>query len=66
MMKRFWAHQVFVSVALLAGAWALAAMEHPMIGEEAPAFELPTLDGETLSSSDLRGGYVVLHFGAGW
>lgn len=38
----------------------------PMIGESAPAFELPTLAGEQVALSDFRGQLVVLHFGAGW
>jgi peroxiredoxin len=34
-------------------------------GEEAPDFELPTLDGETVKLSQFRGEkYVVLEFGA--
>ncbi len=57
---------VLVAVVMLAGVQSVPAMEHPMIGEEAPAYDLPTLDGGNLSSADLRGKYVVLHFGAGW
>jgi len=45
---------------------ALHAMDHPMIGQEAPSFTLTTLAGDNVSSSDLRGKSVVLHFGAGW
>ncbi len=35
-------------------------------GTDAPAFELPTLDGSTLSSEDLEGQPVVLNFFASW
>ena len=35
-------------------------------GDEAPDFELQTLDGETLALRNLRGGPVVLSFGASW
>ena len=53
-------------VVALAVVQPLPAMEHPMIGEDAPAFDLPTLDGNNVSITDLGGKYVVLHFGAGW
>lgn len=65
-MKRLQGLMVFVAVVLLAEAQPVTAMEHPMIGEEAPAYDLPTLEGGNLSSAYLRGKYVVLHFGAGW
>jgi len=45
---------------------ALLAIDHPMMGQEAPAFSLPALAGDNVSSSDLRGKFIVLHFGAGW
>jgi cytochrome oxidase Cu insertion factor (SCO1/SenC/PrrC family) len=38
----------------------------PLIGTAAPAFELKTVAGDTQSLDDLRGRYVVLHFGASW
>lgn len=40
--------------------------KQPMVGQQAPAFSLPTLEGKTLRLADLRGKIVVLHFGAGW
>ncbi|MFD2925666.1 TlpA family protein disulfide reductase [Halobacillus naozhouensis] len=36
------------------------------VGEKAPNFTLKTLDGETLSLSDLRGEKVMLNFWATW
>lgn len=37
------------------------------IGQPAPDFELPTLDGQQqVALADYRGQLVVLHFGAGW
>jgi cytochrome c biogenesis protein CcmG/thiol:disulfide interchange protein DsbE len=36
------------------------------VGDEAPDFELNTLDGETIRLSDLRGTPVVLNFWASW
>ena len=66
MMKRAQWLSVLLAAAALEGARQLPAMEPPMIGEPAPAFDLPTLDGDNVSSDDLRGQYIVLHFGAGW
>ncbi len=43
-----------------------AEKKQPMVGEPAPAFRLQTLEGKTLALADLRGKFVVLHFGAGW
>lgn len=40
--------------------------DHPWIGEAAPGFTLDTVAGEKLSLEDLRGKYVVVHFGASW
>jgi hypothetical protein len=47
-------------------ALTMPAMEHPMIGQPAPAFDLPSLSGDRVSSSSLEGTFIVLHFGAGW
>lgn len=40
--------------------------DHPMLGEPAPAFRLADVRGDTLSLADLRGRYVVIHFGTSW
>lgn len=55
----------------LLGPFLLAAalpgeMNQPWIGKPAPAFNLSTLDGRRLALSDLKGKFVVLHFGTGW
>jgi cytochrome oxidase Cu insertion factor (SCO1/SenC/PrrC family) len=43
-----------------------AAVLQPMIGMDAPGFELEGITGDTLSLADLRGKFVVIHFGASW
>jgi len=53
-----------VSALLLAVPCAEGA--EPMIGASAPAFELPSLQGDHVALADMRGKLVVLHFGAGW
>jgi len=45
---------------------AAGAPEQPMLGEPAPSFRLPDLSGELLGLEDLRGRFIVLHFGASW
>jgi peroxiredoxin len=37
-----------------------------MIGEKAPEFALEEVEGGTVGLADLRGRYVVIHFGASW
>lgn len=39
---------------------------HPMLGTDAPEFSLEGVDGDTLSLGELRGQFVVIHFGASW
>lgn len=42
-------------------------VESPLIGQPAPEFTLPSLDGEeTVSLTDLRGDVVVVNFFASW
>lgn len=38
----------------------------PIVGGPAPGFELKSLDGKTISLSDMQGNLVVLHFWATW
>lgn len=42
------------------------AVDTPIVGRPAPAFDLETLDGGRLSLSDLRGSPVVVNFWASW
>jgi hypothetical protein len=40
---------------------------HPWIGQSAPGFSLPTVaGGDTVSLADLKGSYLVIHFGTSW
>ena len=39
---------------------------HPWIGEAAPDFTLEKIGGGELKLKDLKGKYVVIHFGASW
>ncbi len=48
------------------GARAQEALLQPMIDEEAPAFSLETVSGETVSLDKLKGKIVVIHFAASW
>ena len=56
----------FLCAVFLVSAPALAQVKQPWIGNPAPAFSLPTLDGKALSLADLKGNITVLHFGTGW
>jgi len=38
----------------------------PLVGRAAPAWELPTLDGDTLSTTDLAGRPYLVNFWASW
>jgi len=42
------------------------AVDTPIVGRPAPAFDLQTLDGGRLSLADLRGSPVVVNFWASW
>ena len=55
--------QFILATVVIAGAFALpvgAGSGGPVVGDEAPAFELPGSDGETYSLSDFRGKRVVV------
>ena len=43
-----------------------AQNEQPLIGQVAPTFKLPGLDGKTYSLEQFRGQFVVIHFAATW
>jgi len=53
-------------VGLLVFGLVRSAPSGTRAGSEAPSFELPELEGRTISSSDLRGRPVVLNFWASW
>lgn len=36
------------------------------LGDPAPGFRLPDLDGNAVDLEDFRGRFVVLHFGTSW
>ena len=38
----------------------------PMIDDPAPSFELLDTKGNVVSLADLRGKFVVIHFGTSW
>ena len=42
------------------------AASPPLVGGPAPAFQLKTVNGQTLKLSDLKGQFVVLNFWATW
>ena len=70
--------RLLVAASLLGGVAALlalltvniggpgAAVDAPVVGRAAPAFDLQTLDGGRMSLTDLRGSPVVLNFWASW
>lgn len=70
--------RLVLAAALLAGVLATLALltvnvagpgpavDAPVVGRPAPAFDLETLDGRRLSLADLRGSPVVLNFWASW
>lgn len=53
-------------VLLVTGCSARSVSTGAQVGEQAPGFELQSLDGQTVSLSDLRGKAVVLNFWATW
>lgn len=59
------AAQVALAVSSLLGAAGCVA-EEPAVAGPAPPFELPALDGATVSLAGLAGGVVVVDFWATW
>ena len=57
-----------MTLAALALTTTLAAEGPPQVrvGEAAPGFRLPDLDGNVVDLEDFRGRYLVIHFGASW
>mgnify|MGYP001106438296 CR=1 FL=1 len=53
-------------VLLVTGCSAGSERSVPQLGQPAPDFELQSLDGQTISLSDLRGKPVLLNFWATW
>ena len=40
--------------------------DHPLIGQKAPNFDLPTTKGDRVKLDQYRGKWVVIHFGTSW
>ena len=53
-------------VAFFASYALYAQSEQPMLGQIAPSFDLPGIDGKMYSLQQFRGKYVVIHFAATW
>ena len=54
---------------VLSSGCCVGVDEAPVVGAQAPGFNLPTVDGDTVSLENLRGQSVVLTFwttGCGW
>lgn len=75
--RRFrWRWAVVAAAVVVVVAWAFVAgrslgrdprqVRSVLLGRPAPAFELPTLDGGTVSSADWQGDVVVVNFWASW
>jgi peroxiredoxin len=56
-----WIQVLFLSLFLLG-----MAASPPLVGGPAPAFQLKTVDGQTIQSADLKGQFVILNFWATW
>lgn len=73
-MSRFQWTVVIAAVAVLGGGWTwlsrapegLEDSASPVAGRPAPDFTLETVDGDSVTLSDLRGQVVVLNFWATW
>lgn len=64
-MKKHSRYLVFILAFIMTTA-LYAQGEQPMVGQSAPSFNLPGLDGEMYSLEQFRGKYVVIHFAATW
>jgi cytochrome c biogenesis protein CcmG/thiol:disulfide interchange protein DsbE len=58
--------KLFAIAAAVIAAKPAAALAAPRVGQPAPAFSLPTIDGKTLTLASLRGKAVYLNFYATW
>lgn len=57
---------IFSLIALFASCYLYAQSNQPMIGQPAPPFKLPGLDGKMYSLEQFKGKYVVIHIAATW
>ena len=64
-VARDWGIALILAVVVFV-AWQLFRGGGPGLGEEAPDFTLRTLDGESITLSELEGQTVVLNFWATW
>ena len=56
----------FLALMVLAGCANESSPENVVVGNNAPDFALPSLDGTTVKSNSLKGNVVVLNFWATW
>lgn len=57
---------VLMLAAFMTLAYAYGQDKQPMIGENAPDFNLKDLSGDMVTLSKLKGNFVVVHFAASW
>lgn len=68
-MKKLNHYLLLLAMLLLIPAGNIAAQDTSSllpVGSDAPAFSLPTVNGDTVSLSDYKGMYVVIDFWASW
>jgi thiol-disulfide isomerase/thioredoxin len=66
MSERRWWTSGALPLVVVAGLWACGGQEPAKIGGPMPSFELPRLEGGTMSGDSLAGRPVVLNFWATW